>query len=196
MDDTFRKRLKRLRMDAGKTQDDMAKALKVKRSTYGEYERGKIMPPVDKIEQMADVLLVSPHYLLGWDTPVVEENTAASGMADKIKQLREERRKTLEEMAAEVGISAATLSQYENGVRKIPYTAVKKLAKYFGIELALLYGMEFGVGDGAKEELRESMYRLKMAEMWNREVGKALFSDSELAELISFAKYLVYKRSQ
>lgn len=195
MDDTFRKRLKRLRLDADKTQDDMAKALKVKRSTYGEYERGKIMPPIDKIEQMAEMLGVMPHYLIGWDRPVVDENTDRSGLADKIKQLREGRRKTLEEMAADTGISAATLSQYETGVRKIPYTAVKKLAKYFGIDPTLLYGMEFGVGDGTQEELKESMYRLKMAEVWNREVGKALFSDSELAELISFAKYLVYKRT-
>lgn len=196
MDDTFRKRLKRLRLDADKTQDDMAKLINVKRTTYGEYERGNIMPPVDKIEQMADVLGVKPHYLLGWDSPDVEENTIPSGLADKIKQLREERRKTLEEMAVDVGISAATLSQYENGMRKIPYTAVKKLAKYFDIDLTLLYGMEFGVGGGTKEELKENMYRLKMAEIWNREVGKTLFSDSELAELISFAKYLVYKRGQ
>ncbi len=61
----FNIRLKSLRAEAGKTQNDMAEFLHVQRSTYGEYERGKIMPPYDKIKKLADYFGVSIDYLMG-----------------------------------------------------------------------------------------------------------------------------------
>lgn len=64
----FPSRLKALRIRIGKTQEEMSKLLEVKRSTYGEYERGKIIPTLDKMEQIANILEVSPQYLLGWET--------------------------------------------------------------------------------------------------------------------------------
>lgn len=42
--------LKVLRKDKGKTQADMAIWLGVRRSTYEEYEREIITPPMDKIK--------------------------------------------------------------------------------------------------------------------------------------------------
>lgn len=61
----FSSRLKYYRKDNKKTQEDMAKFLGIQRSTYGEYERGKIMPPMDKIQKLADYFNVSVDYLLG-----------------------------------------------------------------------------------------------------------------------------------
>ena len=54
--EVFSKRLKALRKDREKTQEDMSKLLNIQRSTYGEYERGKIMPPVEKIKILAHIL--------------------------------------------------------------------------------------------------------------------------------------------
>lgn len=67
MTDIFQKRLKKLRLSKGKTQDEVANALNIKRSTYGAYERGKIMPPVEKLEQLAKIFHTTPQYLVGWD---------------------------------------------------------------------------------------------------------------------------------
>lgn len=86
MDDTFKKRLKQLRTEADKTQDDMAKILNIKRSTYGEYERGKIMPPIDKIEQIAMILGVQPYSLIGWKIPDVIEHDEQIEDAEYLKQ--------------------------------------------------------------------------------------------------------------
>lgn len=61
----FSQRLKLLRKEKHKTQQDMADFLKIQRSTYGEYERGRIMPPYDKIKKLADYLEVSVDYLMG-----------------------------------------------------------------------------------------------------------------------------------
>lgn len=64
----FAERLKYLRTHyKGRkmTQDEMSKLLKIQRSTYGEYERGKITPPMDKINFLANYFDVSVDYLLG-----------------------------------------------------------------------------------------------------------------------------------
>lgn len=65
MDSVFSVRLKAHRKELKKTQEQMADLLRVRRSTYGEYERGKILPPVDKIKVLADYFGVSVDYLMG-----------------------------------------------------------------------------------------------------------------------------------
>ena len=58
-------RLKELRKERGETQEDLARMLHVQRSTYGEYERGKIRPPAPKLFLIADHYGVSVDYLVG-----------------------------------------------------------------------------------------------------------------------------------
>lgn len=43
----------------------MAEYLKINRSTYGEYERGVITPPIDKIKLIAEFFEVTVAYLVG-----------------------------------------------------------------------------------------------------------------------------------
>lgn len=66
MNTLFCKRLRKLRSEYEKTQQDVAKVLKVNRSTYGAYESGKIMPPAEKCKALADYFNVSLDYLLGY----------------------------------------------------------------------------------------------------------------------------------
>lgn len=61
----FSQRIKLLRKEKKLTQQNLADFLEVRRSTYGEYERGKIMPPYDKIQRLADYFNVSVDYLMG-----------------------------------------------------------------------------------------------------------------------------------
>ena len=49
-------KLKEVRKQAGYTQADMARMVGVARTTYAEYEQGKIQPPVDKIQKIIEVL--------------------------------------------------------------------------------------------------------------------------------------------
>ena len=65
MNTIFSSRLRSHRKELKKTQEQMAQLLNVRRSTYGEYERGKIMPPVDKIKILADYFGISVDYLMG-----------------------------------------------------------------------------------------------------------------------------------
>ncbi len=86
--DIFSKRLKDMRRDNGKTQEDMAKLLNIRRSTYGEYERGKIMPPVDKIKILADYFGVSVDFLMGNTNFKTHEERNESDPMDVSKQMK------------------------------------------------------------------------------------------------------------
>lgn len=65
MDSVFSARLKAHRKEHKKTQEQISHLLHIQRSTYGEYERGKILPPVDKIKVLADYFGISVDYLMG-----------------------------------------------------------------------------------------------------------------------------------
>lgn len=78
MTNLFPIRLKSLRKQVGKTQDDMSKALGIQRSTYGEYERGRIMPGTDKLKALADYFDVSIDYLLGTTNFTTHEEKAST----------------------------------------------------------------------------------------------------------------------
>lgn len=64
-------------------------------------------------------------------------------LADKLKQLRREKRMTLEELADAVGTSKQTIHRYENGViTNIPPERVVAIAKALGTTPANLMGWE------------------------------------------------------
>ena len=49
-------KLKECRKQAGYTKLDMAKLIGVTRTTYAEYEQGKIKPPIDKVQKILQSL--------------------------------------------------------------------------------------------------------------------------------------------
>lgn len=62
---SFSIKIKTLRKEHKKTQQNIADLLNIRRSTYGEYERGKILPPMDKMKILAEYFNVSVDYLIG-----------------------------------------------------------------------------------------------------------------------------------
>lgn len=61
----FQKMLKSLRTSKGLTQDELAKILKISRSTVGMYESGAREPDYETLESIADFFNVDIDYLLG-----------------------------------------------------------------------------------------------------------------------------------
>lgn len=60
------KRIKETRKKAGMTQDELGAKLEIGKSSISEWESGKRSPDFDKLEEMATILDVSFHYLVGW----------------------------------------------------------------------------------------------------------------------------------
>lgn len=94
---SFQSVLKSLRTAKGLTQDELAKSLKISRSTIGMYEGGSREPDYETLESIADFFNVDTDYLLGRTnkTTVIPEryyiNEETAEMANKIlhnKELR------------------------------------------------------------------------------------------------------------
>lgn len=60
-------RIKNLRTAHGMTQEELGKRVGLKKSTINKYELDKIAIPSAKVEALAEVLNVSPVYLMGWE---------------------------------------------------------------------------------------------------------------------------------
>lgn len=63
--DKFCAIIKNLREEKGLTQQKVANYLKIDRSNYSKYERGKLEPNVEMIVSLAKFYDVSADYLLG-----------------------------------------------------------------------------------------------------------------------------------
>ncbi len=70
------------RKDIGMTQIEMADKLAVTRQTISRWEAGTVLPDIDKIGDIAELLDVSCDYLLKDSIPADQEDVAANGGAN------------------------------------------------------------------------------------------------------------------
>ena len=68
-------KLKECRKPAGYTQLDMARLIGVERTTYAEYEQGKIQPPIDKVQKILQSLpMLKGELVDGVDDILIHDN--------------------------------------------------------------------------------------------------------------------------
>ena len=68
-------KLKECRKQAGYTQLDMARLIGVARTTYAEYEQGKIQPPIDKVQKILQSLpMLKGELVEGVDDILIHDN--------------------------------------------------------------------------------------------------------------------------
>ena len=67
-------------------------------------------------------------------------------LSERLSALRKEKGLTLRELAEQVGITAAALSNYEKGQKEPSLGYAKKLAQYYGVSLDYLCGGEMRSG--------------------------------------------------
>lgn len=87
MSTIFARRIKALRKEKKKTQNDIAKLLGVLRSTYGEYERANIVPPMDRMKILADYYSVSVDYLIGTSNKPRENESVQKDISDSMTEM-------------------------------------------------------------------------------------------------------------
>lgn len=63
--ETFASKLKKARNNTGFTQREVAKELKMSKSTIASYETGRTQPDIETLGQLADFYGVSVDWLLG-----------------------------------------------------------------------------------------------------------------------------------
>ena len=83
----FSANLKAFRKRKKLTQEELANKIGVIRATYWAYEKGSIMPPYDKLEQIADIFGVSIDELMGRET---DKSDISEDLSKLIRKLEKE----------------------------------------------------------------------------------------------------------
>ena len=109
----FSENLKRFRKQKKLTQEELATRLGVIRATYWAYEKGSIMPPYDKIAQLADIFETSIDELMGRD---VEDTDISEDLARLMRKLEKENQVYEGELLSE-STRELLMASLENSVR-------------------------------------------------------------------------------
>lgn len=135
---TVGERIRQRRQECGLSVDELAERLGKNRATIYRYESNDIENmPTSVLEPLAQVLLTTPAYLMGW-----EDNASLSPIPLKkggkemiLRELRKKQGLTMKQLGEIIGASESTVSLYENGRREPSHETLLKLAEYFGVSV-------------------------------------------------------------
>lgn len=137
-------RLKDIREDNDINQEQMAKILNVKRSTYSLWELGINIIPLKNLCDFADYFDFSIDYILGLTNDRKNINLIKGldlvGLGNNIKYLRTKKELSQENIADMIGVSQACITRYEKGLICISTSNLYKLSKEFKVSLSELCG--------------------------------------------------------
>lgn len=111
----------------------------------------------------------------------------------RIKEIREARNIMQKKMAADIGLAANTLSQYENGKREPDIETTKRIAEYLGVSVDTLVG-----GEGIENAPGGEAGR----EVGDEDIKFALFggggeiTDAMYEEVRNFAAYVKQREAE
>ncbi len=132
-------RLKDIREDNDMTQEEMAKVLKVNRSTYSLWELSINIIPLPKLCEFADYFLVSIDYVLGLTNE--RRRKAAKGkfnvqkLGNHMQKIRKEKQLSQEDVARMLGVTQACISKCEKGKSCISTLNLYTFCKEFQISM-------------------------------------------------------------
>lgn len=82
----FSANLRRFRKRKKLTQEELAGRIGVIRATYWAYEKGSIMPPYDKLEQLADIFGITIDELMGREVDRTDISDDLSRLLRKLEK--------------------------------------------------------------------------------------------------------------
>lgn len=103
-------------------------------------------------------------------------------IGQRIRTARKNKKMSMKELGARVGMSEGNISRYEKGFLSLDISQAKEFAKVLDVSASYLCGWD----NNASVE--------KDIKKWFNKVGELNFSDEEFEELTNYAKYIVSKR--
>lgn len=100
----------------------------------------------------------------------------------RLKNLRKKKNVTQAEIAELLEVSPTTIVNYENGLRKMPLDMVVKVADYCKVSVDSLLGTK--------------NKKTKIAQSWNANFSREIFTPEEMGEIINYVNYILYKRNE
>lgn len=138
------KRLFDIREENDLTQEDVGKILNVSRVAISQWESGKEIIPLEKLNTFANHFNLSFDYLANI-SDIKQYNNTSNDLdpiliGKRLKQLRTKNNLTLRDLAEILNTSSSTISAYETGKTLILTSFAYELAVKFNISLDWICG--------------------------------------------------------
>jgi len=154
------------RVKLGKSRQDCAQAAGVTVGVYAAYEEGRRDITLPELELLAYYLKVPVRLfferserLLADDPPVPAEKVVALRqriIGALLRQVRQERGKSIKDLAARLGVAPSRISDYELGRKPMPLAQLQEAAEMLGVPMS--YFIDEGVGPIGEQELLRSQF--------------------------------------
>jgi transcriptional regulator with XRE-family HTH domain len=155
-----------VRAKMGKSKQDCAQAMGVSVSMYNSYEEGRRDVTLPELELMAYFLKVPvrsfferTERLLADDPVVPAEKVIALRqriVGALLRQARQDKSKSVKELAQRLGVTGRRISDYELGRKPIPLAQLQEAAEMLGLPMS--YFIDEGVGLIGERELLRSQF--------------------------------------
>lgn len=127
-------------------------------------------------------------------------------IGNRIRDRRTLLKMSADELAKRIGKDRSTVYRYESGdIDKISVDMLKPLAEALETTPAYLLGMEMNTGELAATNvvsddvcatyISTNTIQVRHMEEWVKELGHVEMTEEENAEIIKFAKYLLFRRT-
>lgn len=130
-DDVFSKKLIRFAQRLGINQNQIAEKMKVAKSTVSYWFNGRSIPPLGKMQELANLLGISVSDLVDEETYGIPENDRKI-MAKNIKRYMEKNDVNRQQLCEALGFNYSTLSEWLQGENYPRIEKISAMAKYFG----------------------------------------------------------------
>ncbi len=154
------------RAKLGKTKQDCAQALGVTTAIYSAYEEGRRDATLPELELLAYYLKVPvrlfferPERLMADDPIIPAEKVTALRqriIGALVRQARQEKSKSVKDLAKRLGVTTRRVSDYELGRRPMPLSQLQDAADMLGVPMS--YFIDEGVGPIGEQELLRSQF--------------------------------------
>lgn len=196
---TFSERLKYAMEIRNVKQAELSKATGISKTNMTYYISGKNKPREDKINLIAKELNVNPIWLLGYNVPMEQEQTAnVLATADRIKDLRIYNNWNRKELANKLGLSEKELEGYEIGYNT-PNDYIKyNMCKVFNCTMDYLMGLtstnlKLQLKKFEEQKKYKRYYIYKEDYEYLNEIHFFQFTIKQKQELKEFAQYLYWQ---
>ncbi len=136
--------LKYLREENELTQKEVAEKLKIKRSTYNQYEQQYDIIPSIRLCQVADLFNVSIDYILGLTTtkkhPESKKGADIELSKNRLRTLRKNNKLSQASLASFLGVNQTVIAHYETGRNLIATPSLYFICKKYKISADYLLG--------------------------------------------------------
>ena len=177
--------IKDARIKIGLNQTELANILKVRPSTISNWESGRVLPSVEKIQTISSVLGIT--FELGGkeETPfkrkkIIEVEKPLS-LGECLKIARKVSSITQKELADEIGVTQGAIGSWERGETEPSLDKIKALCNFFDISACEFIGLVHYQEDSNLYEL------IKMYTLLNKDGQRKLYSEAE--DLLELGKY-------